>query len=181
MDKDSGFNNLRNDMIEELEEMDSRSNYGGSSLGNFLSSFNPLWIVVVLAGIITIVLIIIFGRGSDESIKRQISELNDRISRIEQRLSAIEELDGRITDIDHRIKAINLSLQQVQSNIKRLSKISSTSRRSKPSKRYYIVKKGDTLFSIARKNNISVSELLRINNLKKGQSIYPGQKLYLTK
>lgn len=44
----------------------------------------------------------------------------------------------------------------------------------------YIVKLGDTLYSIARENNISVDELKRINNLS-DNAISPGQKLRLNK
>lgn len=43
---------------------------------------------------------------------------------------------------------------------------------------YYLVKKGDTLYSIARNNNITVLELKRLNNLTSNE-IYEGQKLIL--
>ncbi len=41
---------------------------------------------------------------------------------------------------------------------------------------YYVVKAGDTLYSIAKKNNISVVELKRLNNLT-NNNLYIGQKL----
>lgn len=44
----------------------------------------------------------------------------------------------------------------------------------------YIVQKGDTLYSIALENNITVSELKQLNNLI-NNTIYVGQKLYLKK
>ena len=44
----------------------------------------------------------------------------------------------------------------------------------------YRVKKGDTLFKIARKNNISLHLLLEINNLSSHCKIYPGQVLLLS-
>lgn len=44
----------------------------------------------------------------------------------------------------------------------------------------YIVKKGDTLYSIALENNITVSELKQLNNLI-NNTIYVGQQLYLKK
>ncbi len=40
----------------------------------------------------------------------------------------------------------------------------------------YIVKRGDSLWSIARNFNISVDDLKRINNIQ-GNTIYPGQVL----
>lgn len=46
------------------------------------------------------------------------------------------------------------------------------------SNNYYIVKGGDTLYSIARKYNMPVQELMSINNLTT-DNLYVGQKLYL--
>ena len=43
---------------------------------------------------------------------------------------------------------------------------------------YYIVKKGDTLWSIAKKNNLSVDELKKYNNLS-SNLLYVGQQLSL--
>ena len=42
-----------------------------------------------------------------------------------------------------------------------------------------IVKRGDTLYALARENNITVSELARINNLKEPYTLSIGQKLSL--
>ena len=44
----------------------------------------------------------------------------------------------------------------------------------------YVVKKGDNIYSIARKTNSSFSELITNNNLKKPYNIYVGQKLKIT-
>lgn len=48
-------------------------------------------------------------------------------------------------------------------------------------KDYYIVKRGDNLYNIAKYNNISVNELIKNNNLKKPYNIYAGQKLFFNK
>ena len=44
----------------------------------------------------------------------------------------------------------------------------------------YIVQKGDTLYSIAKNNNISVDELVKINNLA-NSNLSIGQELYIPK
>ena len=44
----------------------------------------------------------------------------------------------------------------------------------------YIVKKGDTLYGIARKNSMSVADLMAINNLDSSAVIKVGQKLKVT-
>lgn len=46
---------------------------------------------------------------------------------------------------------------------------------------FYVVKKGDNLYEISRKTDISVRQLIANNNLSSPNNIYPGQKLYLTK
>ena len=43
---------------------------------------------------------------------------------------------------------------------------------------YHIVKKGDSLYSIARKYKTSVKNLAKINGIKNSM-IYPGRKLYI--
>ena len=42
---------------------------------------------------------------------------------------------------------------------------------------YYIIKKGDTLSDIALKNNISIKELAKLNNIKNQNDINSGQKI----
>ncbi|MCA1308028.1 LysM peptidoglycan-binding domain-containing protein [Microbacterium esteraromaticum] len=49
-----------------------------------------------------------------------------------------------------------------------------------PSAKTHLVVAGDTLFDIAKKYDITVSELLRANGLSSNSIIYPGQTLLLT-
>ncbi len=51
-----------------------------------------------------------------------------------------------------------------------------SSKRKKSGKKYHKVKSGETLISIARMNDLSVSELRDLNDLT-SNTIYPGQKL----
>ena len=44
----------------------------------------------------------------------------------------------------------------------------------------YVVKKGDTIYSIAKKNDVNFSDLVKNNNLKKPYNIFVGQKLKLS-
>lgn len=46
--------------------------------------------------------------------------------------------------------------------------------------RRYTVRKGDTLYSIARKTPLSVTQIASLNNLKRPYTIYPGQRLSLS-
>ena len=51
----------------------------------------------------------------------------------------------------------------------------------KKTTRLYTIKKGDTLFSLARKNSTTVEEICRINRLKKSENLLSGQKIKLPK
>jgi len=46
------------------------------------------------------------------------------------------------------------------------TQLNTTQKNTKIKKTYYIVKKGDTLYSISKKYGVSVKELKKINNLK---------------
>lgn len=48
---------------------------------------------------------------------------------------------------------------------------------NKRAKKYYTVEKGDTLTSIAKKYNTTVSNLVKLNNIKNANVIYIGQKV----
>ncbi len=42
---------------------------------------------------------------------------------------------------------------------------------------YYIIKRGDTLYKIAKKYNVSVKDIIKVNNIKDSHRIHPGQKI----
>ena len=50
---------------------------------------------------------------------------------------------------------------------------------AKTARNVYIVRKGDTLYNLAQRNNISLDELMRVNGLKRGKPIMPGQELLI--
>jgi len=45
----------------------------------------------------------------------------------------------------------------------------------------YIVEKGDSIYDIARKNNVNFHDLLLVNALEENDYIYPGQELLIPK
>ena len=48
---------------------------------------------------------------------------------------------------------------------------------ARPADSFYLVEKGDTLYSIARSHGLSVEELLDLNQLPGDETIHPGQRL----
>ncbi|SRR5581483_8232608 len=45
---------------------------------------------------------------------------------------------------------------------------------------YYAVRRGDTLYSIAKRHHLSVEELMDLNDLRKGHKLHAGEKLRVT-
>ena len=45
---------------------------------------------------------------------------------------------------------------------------------------YYAVRKGDTLYSIARSHSLTVDELLDLNQLDRDHKLHPGERLRVT-
>lgn len=74
------------------------------------------------------------------------------------------------TTVDNLKKINNLKSNLI--NVGQVLKISN----NESNKNYYIVKKGDTLYSIAKNNNTSVNELKQLNNLS-SNILAIGQKL----
>ena len=57
------------------------------------------------------------------------------------------------------------------------SKSNTASSKSSGGTKYYTVKKGDTLYGIAKKNNMSLNDLLKMNGLTAKSTIHAGKKL----
>lgn len=49
--------------------------------------------------------------------------------------------------------------------------------REQPSRKYHFVKKGDTLYSIAKKHDLTIEELSELNELKTGRKLKLGERL----
>ena len=47
--------------------------------------------------------------------------------------------------------------------------------------KFYKVKKGENLYSISRKTNVPLREMLIVNNIQAPYKIYPNQKLIIPK
>ena len=89
-------------------------------------------------------------------------------------------------DIAH---SFNMSVEELKSlnglagtclSVGQVLKVKSPkARSSRTSMRIYRVKPGDTLSTVAKKHNIKLSRLLKINGLSKNSMIYPGQVILL--
>ncbi len=82
---------------------------------------------------------------------------------------AYEVLEGKYGDGEARKNALGSLYDEVQNKVNEIINSKKTTT--------YIVKKGDTLITIARKFNTTYMDIARKNNIKNANKIYVGQKL----
>lgn len=87
--------------------------------------------------------------------------------------------------VEETIEPIPLKVPEEDLHITKVTNMKEKTLKSKSSiktiQKYHIVKRGETLSHIAKKYNISIQELGKLNNIDPSQLIYPGQKLMVSK
>jgi LysM repeat protein len=116
-----------------------------------------------------------------EVLEVELVQLHSRMNRLQQTMSElvqsrqppspVRDDPEDITTMEDSPPPVNGDAGEIQKEPK--PPISSNVRR------FYDVRRGDTLYWIAQKHNLSVDELLRLNNMDKRQSIFPGQRLFI--
>jgi LysM repeat protein len=116
--------------------------------------------------------------------KRDYAEVVDsieaRMTMIEQRVAQLEKMEQRISAYEFQIKELRESIARLDNRVAEILKAPQTIK-AQPATQvkagYRAVHRGDSLYGIAQEYGLTVEELRRLNNLTKGQVIYPGQKL----
>jgi len=164
---------------------------------------------LILGGIgilLLILLIIVFFGTSDRSSSEELTTLKTKINRIGARLTQLDEIENRIALLQKQQKELRQSISRLDNSGKFLiaqlgeltqklgspkkgatsgsarTKTSSAIKKKAPTgtkSGYYVVRRGDSLFRIAKKHNLSVNELCRLNEISTKQAIKPGQRLLI--
>ena len=109
-------------------------------------------------------------------------ETGGNAGQIEQVIKRIQRMDQGMEEIRKETTAIKSQQRQLATRISERPVAVTTTPESKTSAAavsYHEVKKGDTLFSIARTNGITLNNLLERNNLTQESVIKPGDRLIL--
>jgi len=164
-------------------------------------------VILVGGGVLILVVLIIwliFGSGSNSKVQ-QINFLESRVKTLENRLSSLEPLaeaantaaeqEKSIAELTRRIDGLEAvftkeidSLSKRLATAKPLKTAAPLPVKSTPPQTaagtadvqkatHHVVQAGENLYRISRRYNLKIDELLRLNNLKPGVAIQPGQKL----
>ena len=133
-------------------------------------------------------------RANFDQVEKRLTQLEDKIARLNkevltskaefdknmeeresQRLSLERRLDEQSTRIDQLREAMTTLSTQKES-----PEIANTKPMPVTNNRYHEVRKGETLYGIARKYGISVEKLRRLNQITAKTAIRPGQKLLVS-
>jgi LysM repeat protein len=148
----------------------------------------PLFWYAVGACIFILLVVIFMTSGKSDS--RQLDNVEKRLALAEKRISTMETLDTRVSALEKDIanaQNLGVRLERLETTIaKKLNDMETkinqlTLERSATAKpgatKVHVVQKGDTLFRISKRYGLTVDALRRLNNLGKGATIQPGQKL----
>ena len=157
------------------------------------------------AGILILSVIIALFLGSGGNVSTEdLNAIETKIDLLGQRLTRLEGLENKLAQLEKQWKSLQQSIAKTdmsgRSQTKRLDKLTksidalqkkmaSIAVKAKAPRtikkkqthavkeRYHKVSAGESLYRVAQKYGITVDKLLRLNNLKKNEAIYPGQKL----
>lgn len=173
--------------------MRKRSQQSNSGL---LSAYGVRTLLV--AGIILVLfltVVFLLTGGSESGYSGGIQSLNERLDRMEMRLErvdqdlvSIREAAGEMEGLREAVGALERDRRSTLTRIDKLSNQLEDIQKSGPrppassaaatggSKRHRVVK-GDTLFGIAKRYDLSVEALRRLNGIGKNTIIQPGQEI----
>jgi len=168
-----------------------------------------LFILVGGVGLLLVIIlfVLIFGGEKGGKADERLSALQARADQIEKQIAIVAGLEERLTQTEKEAKLAQQSIAGAERQLNTLQgKIEDLARKIEASQRkeatsdqaeankkpqekptvqsaekIHVVKAGETLYQIGSKYGTSVETLRRLNQIKPGQVIHPGQKLVVSK
>ena len=169
-----------------------------------------LFIIAGVLGVLLVIILmmLIFGGEKGGKADERLSALQARVDQIEKKLAIAAGFEERLAQAEKEARLAQQSMagaerqfNVLEGKIEDLSRKAQTPQKKesaplaqaeppkkeqeKPAaqtaERTHVVKAGETLYQIGNKYGTSVEALRRLNQLKPGQAIQPGQKLVVSK
>lgn len=205
--QDMEMQEMMEELAEDLGRNRKKDeNLGGGSISSgFMHQGRPM-IIGALCILILIAFFTIFFGNRNKASKKELKSITVKLEQMEKRLISLDGIVKKTAHLEDQIKGLRKSISNLDRSrsslkgrqdklakrIDRLQKMKipvaaktdpprTVQKRpdSQVKKQYHIVRRGETLFQIAKKYGISLNELLRLNNITKSH-IYPGQKILVS-
>ena len=119
----------------------------------------------------------------DERAREELSSIKPRLEQTERRLARLEDTTEKLARLEGEVKKLQESVTRLNRSFASKLKAQATQEKaiSPAKKRYHVVRRGESLFRIAKRYGLSISELCRLNQISSRTVIRPGQKLLVSK
>lgn len=168
-----------------------RSNKGNKSAGKPSGKSSLSFLIgVVIFGLVVLVAVVLY-RSSSIASESKLESLERRIKRLEERFYRLGWTEANLEQVKEKSKQFNLFRDTIKKP-KTPPKSTSTEKLITPPESttvqtakeqieavYHEVLPGETLYGIGLRYRIAVDELLRLNDLEPGATIYPKQKILI--
>ncbi len=143
-------------------------------------------------GMFCSILVVVFFVGglfgcSDEKVSKDVGSIKSRLEKIENRLVNIEKSAKRVGLLEAEFQKLQQSMEAWERAITaRLAPVSKkkTGSQSKAVKirkegkqKYYVIEKGDSLFRVAQKHDMTLDQLCKLSKITTKTVLHPGGKL----
>ncbi len=154
------INQISRTFLEEVEELTGKQTIVYSDLFNSQNTFRladeyPLWIAYY---------------GPYEELENVQSNWNTWEG---QQYTDMSRINGIFTDVDRDRFTSDVLLE----NTEKIPETENATPTNQTEEIKYIVKRGDTLWDLSRKYNVTVQEIVNLNNIQNPNLIFPGEEL----
>lgn len=138
------------------------------------------------------ILIVVFFVGglfgcSDEKVSKDVSSIKSRLEKIESRLANIEKFSKRVGLLEAEFSKLQQPMEAweraITARLAPVSKKKTGSRRKavkvrkEGKQKYYVIEKGDSLFRVAQKYEMTLDQLCKLNKVTTKTILHPGEKI----
>jgi len=138
-------------------------------------------LILIGAGVLIVVLIFFSWRvsGKDKSTEA-LAQMAQKMAAMEQKIASLEKQQEDLVSGPVKSLAGKVEMLEKRSAEKPEPPASPKAQATPPTKRYHKVKKGETLYGIAKRYGLSVEELKRMNKLSPKTTVAAGRNLIVS-
>ena len=190
--RDEEVQDLTEGVEENLDEGWERTNYSQRKVkqkNRQKRSWTP--IIILIGAIVILSLIIQWAAGSRksqeykkvmarlEALENRVTSLENKLQSASQILSEISKLKSQVGGLETSINALSKRVDRLSNQTKLAKKKSVSSGHKAGATRKHVVRRGETLFGIAKKYGVDINAIRTANGLNTKSVLHPGQTLVI--